>query len=154
MSFSSPIFSIVIPTYNRAHLIASTIESVLEQNFRDFEVLIIDDGSNDNTEDVVNKFKNESIRYYKKENAERGAARNFGATRAKGQYINFFDSDDLMYPHHLIAAYNLIQSLERPEFFHLAYDHKHEDGTFLGNSQLPGDAVKYVILFEIGRAHV
>ena len=149
MSLASPIFSIVIPTYNRAHLIARTIESVLkQQSCDDFEVLIIDDGSKDNTGEVVRNFKDYRMRYYFKENAERGAARNFGAIRAVGQYINFFDSDDVMYPNHLAIANNLIQRLNKPEFFHLAYDYKLEDGTLVGKMDSFDESTRDAVFFD------
>ena len=83
MPQNSPAFSIVIPTYNRAHLIGKTIESMLRQEFQDFEILVVDDGSKDNTGDVVKTFTDSRIQYFKKENAERGAARNYGATQAE-----------------------------------------------------------------------
>ena len=148
MPHDSLIFSIVIPTYNRAHLIGRTIETVLQQNFYDFEVLIVDDGSKDNTEDVVRKFKDKRIQYYKKENAERGAARNYGAAKAKGKYINFFDSDDLMYPNHLSMAHKLLLSIGEPEFFHLAYDYKLENGTILNSVNDFDDTIKNILLFD------
>ncbi len=120
-----PLFSIIIPTYNRALLLGDTIESVLNQKFEDFELLIIDDGSTDNTQAVVQKFVSDvRVRYFKKENGERGAARNFGASLATGQFINFFDSDDLMYPNHLEVARSFIDTSSSPEIFHLAYDYK------------------------------
>lgn len=90
-----PFFSIITPTYNRAHLISDTIKSVLDQSFIDFELIVVDDGSTDNTEEVVSHFNDERIKYFKKENGERGAARNFGIKKAKGNYLTFLDSDDL-----------------------------------------------------------
>lgn len=128
MSESFPFFSIIIPTYNRAHLVGKTIESVLQQQYTNFEILIIDDGSRDNTEDVIKQFNDPCIQYYQKENAERGAARNYGRARAKGLYVNFFDSDDLMYPNHLRVAKKLIEDKNSPDFFHLGYDFKTDDG--------------------------
>jgi len=148
MSKDSPIFSLVIPTYNRAHLICKTIESVLQQDFHNFEVVIVDDGSTDNTEEVVGKFTDKRIQYYKKENAERGAARNFGSAKAKGMYINFFDSDDLMYPNHLSAANRLFSTTGEPEFFHLGYDYKLENGTILNQVNNFDEAIKDVVLFD------
>src|SRR5690242_17185435 len=127
MPSDAPLFSIVIPTYNRAHLIGKTIQSALQQDFKDFEILVVDDGSKDNTGDVVKSFTDPRVQYFKKENAERGAARNYGVARAKGKYINFFDSDDLMYPNHLSVANELIGSIGSPEFFHLGYDYQIED---------------------------
>ncbi len=142
----SPVFSIIIPTYNRAHLIGKTIESVLKQDFADFEVLVIDDGSKDNTEEAVKQFTDSRLHYFKKENAERGAARNFGAVLAKGYYVNFFDSDDHMYTNHLSVASALIRS-HLPEFFHLGYDCKREDGTQLYSvNDFTGNIKKKVLL--------
>jgi len=125
------LFSIVIPTYNRAHLIAATLHTVLKQDYRDFEVLVIDDGSTDNTAEVVGQFADPRLSYHRKTNAERGAARNFGAAMARGRYVNFFDSDDLLYPHHLSEAARLIAEHKSPEWFHLAYDYRTPDNQLL-----------------------
>lgn len=114
-------FSIVIPTYNRAHLITETIQSVLNQDYSNFEIIIVDDGSTDDTEDVVRPLLSEKVCYFKKNNAERAAARNFGAQKAKGDYVNFFDSDDIALPNHLSVAHNLVAEKHNPEWFHLAY---------------------------------
>jgi len=115
-------FSMVIPTYNRAGLIKNTIGAVLAQEYKNFEVIVVDDGSTDNTEEVVNSIQDSRIRYYKKENQERGAARNYGAKLAKGDYINFVDSDDITYPNHLREAYNFILNNNKPVMFHLGYE--------------------------------
>ena len=150
MPSASPIFSIVIPTYNRAHLIGKTIESVLKQEFADFEILIIDDGSKDNTEEAVSTFTDKRIQYLKKQNAERGAARNYGSSRAKGLYINFFDSDDLMYPNHLMVAFKLINSVGNPEFLHLAYDYQFENGSITNQVNNFNEKIQKSILFNNG----
>jgi glycosyltransferase involved in cell wall biosynthesis len=115
-----PYFSIIIPTYNRAHLISKTLDSLKNQNFTDFEVLIIDDGSTDNTFEVIQPYLNDQFHYFKKENAERAAARNYGTKLAKGKYINWFDSDDLALPNHLEEAY-LFLNKTNYEVIHLAY---------------------------------
>jgi len=125
---SNPYFSIVIPTYNRANLIGKTLDSILLQRFTDFEVIVVDDGSRDNTQDVVKGYSDSRIRYYKKENGERGAARNYGRKLANGNYINFFDSDDLMYPNHLQVARAMTDQWRNPELFYLGYDFKNGDG--------------------------
>ena len=115
-------FSIVIPTYNRAKFIDKAIASLLNQKYEDFEVIVVDDGSTDNTEEVVKSFNNNKVKYYKKENQERGAARNYGAKLAKGEYINFFDSDDIAYDNHLQVALETVISNEKPDVFALNYD--------------------------------
>jgi len=91
-----PKFSIVTITYNRAHLIGKTIQSVINQSYIDFEQIIIDDGSTDNTEEVVLSFKDKRIKYYKyAKNDTRSYLRNEGIRKAKGKYISILDSDDI-----------------------------------------------------------
>lgn len=118
---SELLFSVVVPTYNRAHLITDTLISLTNQQFKNYEIIIVDDGSTDNTEVAVKPFLSENVFYYKKNNAERAAARNFGAAKAKGIYVNFFDSDDIALPNHLSEASKIIQKKNNPEWFHLAY---------------------------------
>lgn len=115
------LFSIVIPTYNRASLITKTVLSLLEQEYQNFEVIIVDDGSTDDTEEVVKNIDTLKVSYHKIKNSERGYARNFGAKLAKGDYINFFDSDDLAKPNHLSTAHKTILDKNFPELFHLNY---------------------------------
>lgn len=98
----SPTISVIIPTYNRAHLLGRAIQSVLEQTYRDFEIIVVDDGSTDNTEEVVKSFNDERIRYIRRERNKGGAAaRNTGIKAARGEYIAFQDSDDEWSPQKL-----------------------------------------------------
>ncbi len=114
-------FSIIVPTYNRAHLICKTIDTILSQTYTNFEVIIVDDGSTDNTEEVISEAYGEKVRYYKKENAERAAARNFGTQHANGEYVLWFDSDDIMYPEYLANALKIIENNEEPEVIALSH---------------------------------
>ena len=91
-------FSIIIPTYNRAAFLPKAIESVLSQTYIDWELIIVDDGSTDNTKDVVSQYADSRIVYIYQENAERSAARNNGIAHAKGEYVCFLDSDNYMLP--------------------------------------------------------
>lgn len=93
-----PFFSIVVATYNRAQFLPVTIGSIQAQDFTDFELLIVDDGSKDNTREVIDVLMqtDKRIKYIYQDNAERGAARNKGFRAADGQYVVFFDSDDRM----------------------------------------------------------
>lgn len=125
------IFSIVIPTYNRARFIRKTIESVLVQTFQHFQIIVVDDGSTDDTEAVVHGIGNDKVSYFKKKNAERAAARNYGAKVSSGQYINFLDSDDILYPNHLQVAFDFLSANRGVEIFHLGYDVKDEHGAIL-----------------------
>ena len=124
-------FSIIVPTYNRAHLISATIESILTQGYKNFEIIIIDDGSTDNTEEVIQRFLSDKVRYHKKQNAERAAARNTGTFLSQGDYINWFDSDDIMFPDHLQVAANTLLKYNKPEILALGHQHQHISGTVL-----------------------
>jgi len=99
MEISESIISVIIPTYNRAHLIGRAIQSVLIQTYSDFELIIVDDCSNDNTEEVVQAFNDQRIHYLKhSKNRGVSAARNTGIRAAQGNYIAFQDSDDEWLP--------------------------------------------------------
>jgi glycosyltransferase involved in cell wall biosynthesis len=91
-----PRVSVVIPTYNRAQLIAESIKSVLDQTFTDFELIVVDDGSTDNTREVVDSFQDSRIRYICLENRGAAAARNNGIQASSGEYVAFLDSDDVL----------------------------------------------------------
>lgn len=95
-----PLVSVVIPTYNSAAFLPQSIESVLQQTYDNFEVIVIDDGSTDNTEAVLADYK-DKIRYIKKNNGGPSGARNLGIAEAKGEFIAFQDSDDLWLPEKL-----------------------------------------------------
>jgi glycosyltransferase involved in cell wall biosynthesis len=98
-----PKVSIVIPSYNRAEFIPATLDSILAQTFKDFEVIFVDDGSSDNTEAILAHYASHDkrIKYIKQSNSERAVARNNGMKRAQGEYIALVDSDDLWYPNKL-----------------------------------------------------
>tara|TARA_R110002049_G_scaffold168851_2_gene335471 strand:- start:6515 stop:7486 length:972 start_codon:yes stop_codon:yes gene_type:complete len=97
----NPLVSIIIPTFNRAHLISETLNSILEQSYTNWECIIVDDGSTDNTNDVVNDYILKDSRfkyYYRPDDRPKGAnaCRNYGFKLSNGQYINWFDDDDIM----------------------------------------------------------
>ena len=89
-----PKISIIMPTYNREKIIKNAIESVLSQTEKDLELIVVDDGSTDNTSKVIESFKDSRIKYFKRTNHGIGASRNFGLDKATGDYISFLDSDD------------------------------------------------------------
>ena len=136
---SNILFSIVVPTYNREKFIVKTIQSVLSQTYTNFELIIVDDGSTDNTEKFVKNVKDKRIKFFKKENEERGAARNYGTNKAKGKYINFFDSDDLAYMNHLSEAMVMLHKFNKTEVFHLGYDIKNSKGNIVKRNKLVTD---------------
>lgn len=92
--------SVIIPTYNRAQYIAAAIDSVLGQTYPDYEIIVVDDGSTDNTRQVLSRY-GERIRYIYQKNSKEGAARNNGIRHAQGEFVALLDSDDLWLPHKL-----------------------------------------------------
>jgi glycosyltransferase involved in cell wall biosynthesis len=98
---TNPFFSIIIPSFNRAHIIRRAIDSILKQIFDDFEIIIVDDGSTDDTRIAIEKLSCEKIKYTYQENAGVCAARNNGVTLAKGEYLIFLDSDDWLSENYL-----------------------------------------------------
>jgi hypothetical protein len=85
-----PKVSVIIPTYNRSALLQETIDSVLRQTFNNFEVIVVDDGSTDDTSVVVKGIKDDRVLYFHKPNGGPASARNLGLSKAKGDYISFW----------------------------------------------------------------
>ena len=107
----TPYFSIVIPTYNRADKLKQTLESVIAQSFTDFEVLVMDDGSTDNTEAIVESLHDARLRYDWAPNSGGPATpRNRGINAAQAEWICFLDADDLWYPNKLEKVHEAIKN--------------------------------------------
>lgn len=113
-----PYFSIIIPSYNRAHSIKRAIQGVLEQIFQDFEIIIVDDGSTDNTKVILDAHSTDArIKYHYQNNAGVCAARNTGAKLANGEFLIFLDSDDTVEKSWLQDFYDSLNS----QNFDIAY---------------------------------
>ena len=98
--------SVIIPTYNRAKLLLRSMQSVLEQTFTDLELIVVDDASTDDTEQVVTSVRDDRVRYIRMEkNGGAGAARNAGIAAARGEWIAFQDSDDVWFPDKLARQF-------------------------------------------------
>ncbi|MBN4070580.1 glycosyltransferase family 2 protein [Olleya sp. AH-315-F22] len=107
--------SIIIPTYNRAHLISETLDSIIAQTYTIWECIIVDDGSTDNTDTVVKAYVDKDTRFqYRKRpnNRPKGAnaCRNYGFEISRGDFVNWFDSDDLMKPNFISEKLNIFNS--------------------------------------------
>jgi hypothetical protein len=125
-----PAVSVIIPTYNTAHLISDAIDSVLAQTYRDLEIIVVDDGSTDNTAEVLADYQ-DRISYIYQENQERSAARNNGIGRAQGEYVAFLDADDYWAPDKLTKQIALLA--QRPDLG-LVYS---QAQTFYGDRKWP-----------------
>ena len=110
---TKPCVSIVIPTYNQSQFVNEALESVLSQSFQNFEIIVINDGSTDNTKAVLSNF-NDHIQIINQENKGLSEARNKGIQKARGDFIAFLDSDDLWVPEKLESQMKLLRN--NPEF--------------------------------------
>jgi GT2 family glycosyltransferase len=110
-----PYFSTIIPAYNRADLIGATIDSLLAQEFADQEIIVVDDGSTDNTVQVLASY-GDRIRVLSQPNRGPGAARNTGIAAATGRYFTMFDSDDVWFPWTLATYRDVIEQNDQPAF--------------------------------------
>lgn len=134
---NSPNISIIIPTYNRAHLLTNVIDSIQAQTYREWECFVVDDFSTDNTKDLIQSLieTDNRIRYIVNERTK-GAqgARNTGLIHAEGDFICFFDSDDIMYPNHLeqkVRFFNQIPEIDIvTSFSHILNSESRIHGTF------------------------
>jgi len=115
-----PIVSVIIPFYNRLQWAAEAVQSVLDQTFKDFEILLIDDGSEDDCRKQI-RTDDRRIRYYHQERKGSASARNLGMTLARGRYIAFLDSDDLFLPTKLEEQVAVMEGDPKVSFTHTSY---------------------------------
>lgn len=122
-----PLVSVIIPTYNRAHTLPASIDSVLCQTYDNLEVIVVDDGSTDGTEIFVRGLADSRVRYIKNSgNHGPAAARNLGVRRAEGEYVAFQDSDDEWRPDKLEKQMPLLlEPLEKTDLVYCEYTRYH-----------------------------
>lgn len=96
-----PLVSVIMPVYNAAAFLSETVNCILKQTYNNIELIIINDGSADDSEKIIQSFTDTRIRYFYQKNTGQSAASNFGISKARGEYIKFFDADDLMNPEHI-----------------------------------------------------
>ena len=126
-----PSISVIIPAYNAEKTIKETIQSVLNQTWQDFELLIINDGSQDATLEVIESIQDPRIKIFSYPNAGSSASRNRGIAIAKGEYISFIDADDLWTADKLEAQYKALQENSQAAVAYSWTDHIDESGQFL-----------------------
>lgn len=134
--------SIVIPLYNKEFQIANTLKSVLGQSFQDFEIVIVDDGSTDNSVSEVKKIRDPRIRLISQNNAGVSAARNRGIQEARGEFIAFLDADDEWNPKYLETQVSLIHKYPECKVFATNYEFRDTEGnitpTVINNLDIHG----------------
>ncbi|MDP7297120.1 MAG: glycosyltransferase [Gammaproteobacteria bacterium] len=126
-----PLVSVVIPAYNSSATLRETIDSVLHQSFKDFELLVIDDGSTDTTKEIINDVRDSRVCYFSFDNAGPSAARNRGIELAAGQFIAFLDADDLWLPGKLAAQIDALRHNPEAALVFSWSDSIDESGAFL-----------------------
>lgn len=126
----APFFSIVIPLYNKQEFIADCLWSVLNQEETDYEIIIVNDGSTDNSEKEVLKFNHPKINYFTTKNKGAAAARNYGIKKGQGTYIAFLDADDVWETFYLKEIKKLMQSFPEALVFSTAKHTKRNNKTF------------------------
>ena len=153
-----PFFSIIIPVYNRSLFIKDAINSIQNQTFEDWECIVIDDGSTDESSLVVKKIieADNRIQYIYQENSERSVARNNGIRNSKGQYICFLDSDDSYLENHLQVLYNEIKINKYPIAFFFTNYLLSQQGEIQTQDlpKLEGDLIPYLFYNPIIPARV
>jgi len=121
-----PKISVVIPVYNKDKYIKNTIQSVLNQSFKDFELLVVNDGSTDNSVKIIQSFNDPRIRFFSQNNQGVAVARNFGVDKANAKLIAFLDGDDIWLSNHLDEIWQLYQKFPEAAFFATAYQIKYK----------------------------
>lgn len=115
---AKPFFSVIIPTYNRDQFIQKAVDSVLNQSFDNFELIVIDDGSEDQTQQVLSKYSDQRLKCFKQQNQGVASARNRGLELARGNWICFLDSDDWWVNHKLERTFKEIKTNPKIKIFH------------------------------------
>lgn len=139
-----PLISIVVPLYNKEQYISQTLQSVLTQSFTDYEILVVNDGSTDESLERAKEVKDERIRYFTKPNGGPASARNFGVRNAMGRWVIILDADDMLVPGILQHFADLIQAHPDCHFFcgtHqlkygnklVSYSNKYKEGVLKNN---------------------
>lgn len=125
---NSPLVSTIIPTYNRYELVCSAIDSVLDQTYDNIEIIVVDDGSSDETASLQKRYK-EKIRYFHQPNAGLSSARNLAMQAARGNYVSLLDDDDLWTPHKTEIQVACLENLPRCAFVFSDFEIFNDNGT-------------------------
>ncbi|MBC5836156.1 glycosyltransferase family 2 protein [Flavobacterium sp. F372] len=148
-----PFFTVIIPLYNKEKYISGAIESILNQTFTDFELLIVNDCSSDKSVEMASKFVSEKVHViHHEKNSGLAATRNTGIKKATSNYVTFLDADDLWRPFFLEKIYNLIQNFPEARIFGTNYEEIWDTtvkNPHNNSDSLPEEFVGYVNFFKI-----
>ena len=128
-----PYFSIVIPLYNKEKHVKDTLNSVWSQSFKDFEVIVVNDGSTDDSLKIVNSITDARLNIFSTKNIGVSHARNYGISKANTEFIVFLDADDIWLNHHLQDLKDLQEEFPNCGMYCKAYDKKNEHGIITSN---------------------
>ncbi|MFN3969591.1 glycosyltransferase family 2 protein [Flavobacterium sp.] len=142
-----PYFSIVIPVFNKEKFVANTLKSVLSQTFSDYEIIIVNDGSTDNSEAVIKTFTDERVQYFNKENEGVAVARNFGIDKAKSDFFCFLDADDFWHPAFLETMHTYSQKFPEQKVFACAIEVETQNKTFPANYSIAKNEASEIVDF-------
>ena len=123
-------FSVVIPLYNKEKYILNTLDSVLNQSYRDFEVIVVNDSSTDNSLSLVSTIKDKRLKIYTIPNGGVSLARNYGIKKSNGEYIAFLYGDDIWKQNHLQVISNMINKYNNCGLYFTSYDYLYPSGKF------------------------
>ena len=144
----SPLVSVIMPTFNRAYVIAEAIESVAQQTYPNWHLEICDDGSTDRTKEVVEAMRNKRISYRQLPKGNGAKARNQGLRRSKGEIITFLDSDNIWHPEFLSSCVGALARNPEAQMVYTGYIDTEVKGTRLTGAELKGQRIDYGSLFE------
>lgn len=140
-------FSIIIPVFNKEKFVGNTLKSVLSQTFTDYEIIIVNDGSTDQSEAVIQSFSDKRIRYFSKENEGVAIARNFGIDQAKSEFVCFLDADDFWYPNLLETFHLYAKKLPEQKVLACAIEIETQNKTFAAHYSISPKADFEVVDF-------
>ena len=126
----NPLVSIVIPVYNGANYVAEAIESALKQSYKNIEIIVVNDGSTDNTEKIVKKY-GDKIRYFYKENGGVASALNLGIKNMKGEYFSWLSHDDIYYPNKIERQIEELKNIDKDNILYSGFELINDKSEFL-----------------------
>jgi len=139
---NKPFFSVVIALYNKEDYIENTLKSVLNQSYSNFEIIVVNDGSTDNSESIVKNFKDSKIRLFSIKNHGAAFARNYGIKKGVAKYVALLDGDDLWHNNHLETLFHLLNEFPNAGMFCTGYNIQVSDKHFK-DTKLKGIPDKY-----------